>query len=526
MKLTMTGEDKMPTRGTPGDVLADLAKQGVAIQALTDDGKKTANQVKEMKQEMADQMSKIMTLLTLQKSKPPPPQPALKSPPVNNTGGGPPDPPKALPSRPPDVKSIQQLTASVTKCELKTWRVVWDSLANQISLESYPIQQQFGALLTRMSVDLLQLLELKCDVNLKDNSQTPKTVLDKLDAYLGTLEHAARDRLHFNKRIQQEGETINQFYMALEKLATQADICKKCRDHVMSVQLLGGLRNDDIRRELLKLDPFPDLKDVLKKCLSEEMSRKDQKNFKVQNTSSVATVRERGRSQAKRGQGNQKGRSKSRPGERSSTCGSRWSHEGRDCPAKTKTCAICDKVGNFSSVCKSKPKVKRITIQSIFGADKAPQAEVVLESGECKGVPHLALPDTGADICVMDSSTAMDIGLLEHLLQPTTYQVESANKEFVVLGEVNIGVSYKGKLISATFVVCEDFEGLVLSWRVAEELGIVSYDPELRKKILKVKHEKSSEEEKIPENPTAGEIAKFKEKLMEDFKERCLHPRK
>ena len=53
----------------------------------------------------------------------------------------------------------------------------------------------------------------------------------------------------------------------------------------------------------------------------------------------------------------------------------------------------------------------------------------------------------------------------------------------VVPGEVTIDVSYKEKLISATFVVCEDFKGLVLSWKVAEELGIVSYDPELRKKI-------------------------------------------
>ena len=519
----MEDKDGPSTRLTPGDVALKLANQESAIQALTDDGKKAANQVKEMHSKMdeqKDQMQKIMDLLTeLQKSRPPPPPPpssAQKSPLVHNTtAGGGPDPPKALPARPPDVRSIQKLTASVTRCELKTWRVIWDSMANQISLDDFPVQQQFGALLTRMDVELLQLVELKCEVDLKDNGQTPKAVLDKLEAYLGTLEHAARDRLHFNKRIQQEGESINQFYMALEKLATQADICKKCRDHVMSVQLLGGLHNDDIRREILKLDPFPELKDVLKKCLSEEMSRKDQKNFKVQNMASVAAVKERGRGQS-RGPPANRGKSQNRSGEKCQSCGS--IHRGRDCPAKGRECQSCGRTGHFKAVCKNKPKIQRITIQSVFGADRAPHAEVILESDQCKGVPHLALPDTGAEICVMDSDIAMGIGLFGPLLQPTSYQIESANKEFVVLGEVTIDVSYKEKLISATFVVCEDFKGLVLSWKVAEELGIVSYDPELRKKILKVKHKVSVEEE-VPEDPTEEEIAKFKAKLMEDFKD-------
>ena len=196
-------EDKsgLPTRHTPGDVAVTLATQGQAIQALTDDGKKTANQVKEMSDQMkkmrteqADQMQKLMEAMAdLRKTRPPPPPPSgSQTQTTSNGAGGGPDPPKSLPARPPDVRSIQKLTASVTRCELRTWRVIWDSMANQISLEDFPVQQQFGALLTRMDVELVQLVELKCEVDLKDNSQTPKAVLDKLEAYLGTLEHAAK----------------------------------------------------------------------------------------------------------------------------------------------------------------------------------------------------------------------------------------------------------------------------------------------------------------------------------------------
>ena len=185
--------------------------------------------------------------------------------------------------RPPDASSVEKLGHDITRAKLARWRRVWRAFEEHQQLISFPKPQQIGTLLTRLSLDLQRILEINCEINFEATNLTPTDVLAALDAYLKTCEHPAKPKLAFVARVQQEGESVNDFHIALQDLGDRADLCSSCRDMTLSIQFLAGLRSDDVRQSVLALETFPDLKGLVKKCVCEEASRRDKSVIKHKN---------------------------------------------------------------------------------------------------------------------------------------------------------------------------------------------------------------------------------------------------
>lgn len=85
-------------------------------------------------------------------------------------------------------------------------------------------------------------MELNCDVDLDDKSKTPDEILDSLARYLKSLDDPAKDRIALNKRVQQDGESITEFRVALEEKTNRAELCNTCRDTVVHLAIGGPLQ--------------------------------------------------------------------------------------------------------------------------------------------------------------------------------------------------------------------------------------------------------------------------------------------
>ena len=315
--------------------------------------------------------------------------------------------------KPPNASDVQMLDSDVTRQSLKRWRRVWESFESQHNLEGYPKHQQYGMLMSRLTIALQRVIDVRCSVDLDDKNQTPTEILDSLADYLKSSQHEAKDNLAFYKRTQQHGESITDYYIAVDDMADQANLCKVCRDKTMSFQLLGGLRSDEIQQSVLALDPFPNLKGVLKKALNEELSRDDQTPFRVAGRGQVQKL-ERGRSRSP-GRHNDKSTNTKKLCQ---NCGGQPHVDGQKCFATTRNCNKCGKKGHIAKVCRS-GKVGQIQVCHLSCAEKTPLARVMINSTQTRDNYLDVLLDTGAELTVMGKMDAYEMCVFEDELTHT-----------------------------------------------------------------------------------------------------------
>ena len=548
---TMAGDETSDQKNAPvtrssgveGQVLSDVADLQAAVldlQTSAHHGKKDMNEVKrdvnEVRQQldqMGTMMNDIKTLLA-----------GLQNPSVGGVPGGaggnnansatrsvPSQNVSAAPKRPPDVSGVSKLSANVKLYEFQRWRILWENTSDLIQLKNYPVEQQYSALLSRMNFEVFKILEFKCKVDLQNRAQDPKTVLDKMEAYLKSNEHQVQQSIDFYKRVQQKSETVNEFYVALEELATRADLCKTCRDRTISTQLVGGLREDCIRSEVLSLDPFPELNALVKKCVCEERSLADQRPFKMRGENSIAKVHDhRGQ---KRGPPHPKKTAQSAKTELKKACehcGGKSHFQGQ-CPAAERECGKCKRKGHYAKMCKY-TKVGSVSVSTLRAVvEKAPLVRVSVQGAQGNPKMFSALPDTGADVSIVGRRWAEKIGLKRKSLKKTDRFVSSANAALQVIGEASVSVSYNGRRVQLPLLVCMDYDGLILSWDASVKLGIVSYHPDVGVKAVNEKAKPRQEGTQlgkqpgesrakvVPSDPTPEEVEACRRELLEEFKD-------
>ena len=86
--------------------------------------------------------------------------------------------------KPPNASDVQMLDSDVTPQSLKRWRRVWESFQSQHDLVGYPKHQQYGTLMSRLTIALQRIIDVRCSVDLDDKNQTPTEILDSLAAYM------------------------------------------------------------------------------------------------------------------------------------------------------------------------------------------------------------------------------------------------------------------------------------------------------------------------------------------------------
>ena len=382
-----------------------------------------------------------------------------------------------------------------------------------------------------------RIIEVRCKVDLNNKNQTPKTILDALATYLKSTQHEAKDNLAFYKRFKQNGESINDYFLVLDEMADQANLCEHCKKKTMAFQLLGGLRSDEIRQSVLALDPFPDLEGVLKKALSEELSRNDHSAFRVSGKDHQVHKLQRRQSKSP-GRAGEKNKSTGSKNDTCRHCGNRSQPQGQKCWAAEVDCRKCKKKGHLERICRG-GKIGQIKVCHLTSSQKAPLAQVMIHTTKSRNHKIEALPDTGAELTVMGRKTALKFGLKDHEVDHMDAVVMAADGlPMEVIGETEIEVDFNGKVTTTTAVISPECQGVILSWQVSEDLGIVRYDKTIRDsrqsgktvhnmtkpqdkqvETPKKKRDETPKKMTVKENPSVEEVMNIKKKLMEEFKD-------
>lgn len=164
-------------------------------------------------------------------------------------------------------------------------------------------------------------------------------VVDCFTKYFAKKVNVIYERARFNKRYQEEGETVSGFITALFELSKT---CKfgKLREELIRDRIVVGIKDNDLSLSL-QMDPELTLETVVNKVKQSESVKSQQavvRSDYVSDAISTLAI----------------SKQPSFKSFKCYRCGASKPHGTKGCPAKEAVCFKCRKVGHFSDVCKSK----------------------------------------------------------------------------------------------------------------------------------------------------------------------------
>ncbi|KAJ8033383.1 hypothetical protein HOLleu_23606 [Holothuria leucospilota] len=331
----------------------------------------------------------------------------------------------------------------------------------------------------------------------------------KFEAYCAPRKNITYERHKFSSRVQQEGETIDQYVTDLRNLSTTCEF-GDLKDSLIGDKIVCGLRSDSLRERMLREEDLT-LEKAINTCRAAESSKSQAKTL----TGPV--------SQKKWGNSAKPSRSKYRPkGTRPNNesenpkslgptqrggnlkqkqfnckkCGT--IHYPGECPAYGEICHCCQKKGHFSRCCFRNPERK---IGAVGAQCDAKQYESMTEDEESTGLfldkiymnsinNTLVEDDWMADIKLGKRKVCfkLDMGAQANLLPLTVFRQiakrQSLHKVHVnlstytgekipVLGSCTMRSHHQGKNLNFRFLVVNVRAKPILGAEACEKLGLI-----------------------------------------------------
>ena len=123
------------------------------------------------------------------------------------------------------------------------------------------------------SLEMLQTVEMVLDISPYDLLSADE-ILAQIARYIRKKRSVALDRVEFEEYRQDHGATFDEFYIGLQRIAKCADLCRHCLDQRMTTRVMSGICDQDVRKKLLAITPFPSLQTAVDLCRSEEAAGK------------------------------------------------------------------------------------------------------------------------------------------------------------------------------------------------------------------------------------------------------------
>ena len=136
------------------------------------------------------------------------------------------------------------------KCQLRyfsAWRRSWDDFAE---LDRLPVSQQRAMLRTHLAVEMRSVLQLAIGIDTDDASSVSE-ISDAIHGNVRSKRNVTLDRVALEEQRHEEGETLDEYYIALREIANNADLCKVCVDDRLTTRIMSGICDPEIRRNLL-----------------------------------------------------------------------------------------------------------------------------------------------------------------------------------------------------------------------------------------------------------------------------------
>ena len=198
-----------------------------------------------------------------------------------------------------------------------------------------------------------------------------KEVMGKFDEFFGVRKNVIFERARFNRRCQNEGESVEQFITNLYQLAENCQY-GGMKAEMIRDRIVVGIKDVALSQKL-QLDPDLTLEKAKTQVRQREAVQEHQQQIKegfkpTKTPTAVDAVRRQHQPQLQQATGGKTTNTyqqirHNKPGhatpDKCFRCGKGF-HPRQQCPAKDVTCHSCGKRGHYSSCCLSKPTHKSV----------------------------------------------------------------------------------------------------------------------------------------------------------------------
>lgn len=292
------------------------------------------------------------------------------------------------------------------------------------------------------------------------------------------------ERSRFNTRIQEAGETVEEFVTALYQLVANCGYAvygNKLEQELIRDRLVIGLLDKRVN-EKLQLEENLTLERAIQVARqSEEIKKQCASTAK---SSTVDQVKHSRNNTLHETAANSSGPSTSRDF-KCYRCGGKTYHARAECPAMNSKCTACGRKGHWKDVCRSTKSIKAVMRKTEESIDSESDSEMhyLVNSVEENSNPDTWTRsirinnkknvtfkiDTGADVTVLPPHLASTYPLKE-----SKAKLFGANKTRLnVLGQFEATLSYKKRSITQSLFVVENLQQPLLGRDAIQSLKII-----------------------------------------------------
>ena len=382
--------------------------------------------------------------------------------------------------------------------DFKAWKSQWQAYLSLSGLAEQDAAKQVQALTLCFSRETVTIVE---NLGLSDHQRGDVTaVVSAIQRYVEGHINESVERRTFRRRVQQPGETFNDFLVSLRELAKTCNFCSAdCTQKNIRDQIIEGLLDGDAIEHLLQEKDLT-LDKAISTCRAQEAVKKQRAEI-------TTNPREPVNVQALRRQPNP---TRPTPGRSCPGCGAGLHEGGRQrCPAYNATCHICKKTGHFGRVCRGRrppppssrlpqilpppsaipvpptpttpgaqvvsttPFMASTKLHPLTTFEPAPTISVHMSSLNGQATVE-ALPDSGADICVGGTTLLQQLHEHPDNLLPSTTTPRAVNGTTMSpIGKLPITLSLGTRVYTDEFHIYPNVAGTLLSWKAAKGLTIL-----------------------------------------------------
>ncbi|KAJ1134971.1 hypothetical protein NDU88_001417 [Pleurodeles waltl] len=292
-------------------------------------------------------------------------------------------------------------------------------------------------------------------------------------------------RHKFALRKQEEGETIEEYIACLRVLAQDCEFAELTDTYIRG-QVVFYCHSKKVQERLLACRN-PSLKEVMAIAKAVERSMMSSKELaSTSQASNVFYVQDRHKHAPKTPDRAASDRGGGRRSLACFRCGSRGHlADSRTCPAFSKSCSKCRKMGHFAAVCKAKKYSTGMRVSSVSESDMDADADIVLsiydEDGSVKGpigsvmIGAVELPftaDSGSPLTLISDRTFdlkwQDVRLHETDANPKAF----GEHDIVMRGYFWDSLTFRGRTVRTKIYVAEKGRSLV-GWKDLAKLGVM-----------------------------------------------------
>ncbi|KAK3869771.1 hypothetical protein Pcinc_024945 [Petrolisthes cinctipes] len=393
---------------------------------------------------------------------------------------------------PASAATTPHLTSSASLREFDAWRYKFEGYVTLTKINMLTRTEQRAALTAVLDDEWTRTL--RYGISVPEDADLG-SILDAMGEYLRNQRNIIVDRRDFYLRVQEVGESFDDFLCSVKEIANFCEFCDKCVDSQLRDRIVVGTSDELALKRMLENKNLT-LENAIDICRASESANHCSAVIRGASHSSTHVVNKVSSYRKSRKRDNAKTvKMKSTLCFR---CGKDCRNDEQGCRAVYKVCRNCGKRGHFAVVCRHTDRKGSFTqsrnrsasprwgggakvYQLLAGVytkqvTARPAPRVVVRATHPAGRDSITwTPDSGAETTVMGFDTAASLGIQTSWLKPAGREslYAAGNHPLTCLGTFPSRLELGSRQAETVVSVVKEIKGALLSWYDSIALGIL-----------------------------------------------------